>query len=155
MPDSASLLTFTAAALVVLLIPGPGVLYIVARSVTQGRRAGIVSVLGLSAGALVHVLAATIGLSAILLASATAFNVVKLLGAAYLIWLGLNAIFGRRAEPNAGTAMTRSAAGLFWDGVIISVFNPKIAVFFLAFLPQRSEERRVGKECRSRWSPYH
>src|SRR5688572_31650084 len=92
MPDGAALLAFVAAALVVLLIPGPAVLYVVARSLSQGQRAGLVSVLGLSLGALVQVAVATVGLSAILLASATAFGVVKMLGATYLIYLGIRAI---------------------------------------------------------------
>src|SRR5471032_3369237 len=96
MPASGSLLGFIAAALVVLLIPGPGVLYVVARSVSQGRRAGLVSVLGLSAGALVHVAAAA-GISALLLASATAFGMIKALGAGYLIYLGMRTLFGRQA----------------------------------------------------------
>src|SRR5215208_8408970 len=95
MPGNASLMGFIAAALVILLIPGPGVLYIVTRGLSQGHRAGLVSVLGLSAGALVHVAAATVGLSAILLASATAFGIVKALGAGYLIYLGIRILLNR------------------------------------------------------------
>ncbi len=107
------LLGFVAAALVVLLIPGPGVLYVVARSTSQGYRAGLVSALGLSAGAFVHVAAAAVGLSAILLASATAFGVVKLLGAGYLVYLGIRALIAkgqqvawrqRRALPCCGSS---------------------------------------------------
>ena len=141
-PPVTSLPGFVAAALVVLLIPGPGVLYIVARSLSQGRRAGLVSVLGLSAGALVHVAAATAGLSAILLASATAFGIVKGLGAGYLIYLGVRTILAR--HPAAGSLATspRSLRRIFRDGVLVSVFNPKIAVFFLAFLPQFVEPNR-------------
>ena len=142
MPGSASLFGFVAAALVVLLIPGPGVLYIVARSLSQGRRAGLISVLGLSAGALVHVAAATVGLSAILLASATAFGVVKTLGAAYLIYLGIRALLTRPAGASIDAPAPRSFQRLFTDGVIVSVLNPKIAVFFLAFLPQFVEPSR-------------
>lgn len=114
---------FVAAALVLLLIPGPGVLYIVARSLSQGHRAGLVSVLGLSAGALVHVAAATAGLSAILLASATAFGIVKALGAGYLIYLGVRTLAAR--GPAAGLAVTtpRSLRRLFTDGVLVSVLN--------------------------------
>ena len=130
------LLGFIAAALVVLLIPGPGVLYIVARSVTQGTRAGLASVVGLALGALVHVGAATTGLSAILLTSATAFGIVKGLGAAYLIYLGLRTLFSRRAVIDIETPAPLSHGRLLLDGIVISVFNPKIAVFFLAFLPQ-------------------
>ena len=136
MPDGTLLLGFVAASLVVLLIPGPGVLYVVARSVGQGRRAGLTSVLGLSAGALVHVAATTAGLSAILLTSATAFGIVKTLGAGYLIYLGLRALVARGPVLGVQAARPISLYRVFTDGVIVSVFNPKIAVFFLAFLPQ-------------------
>jgi threonine/homoserine/homoserine lactone efflux protein len=136
MPSGTLLLGFVAAALVVLLIPGPGVLYILARSVSQGRRAGLASAVGLSLGALVHVAAAAVGLSAILLTSATAFGIVKALGAAYLIYLGLRILLTRREVDSVDTPTPVSLYELMRDGVIISVFNPKIAVFFLAFLPQ-------------------
>ena len=136
MSESGSLLAFVAAALVVLVIPGPGVLYVVARSLSQGQRAGLVSVLGLSLGALVHVGAATLGLSAILLTSATAFGVVKMLGAGYLIYLGIQTLSSRASATDVDVSTPRSLRRLFKDGVVVSVLNPKIAVFFLAFLPQ-------------------
>lgn len=136
MPGSASLAGFIAAALVVLLIPGPAVLYIITRSLSQGHRAGLVSVLGLSTGALVHVAAATAGLSAILMTSATAFGVVKALGAGYLIYLGIRTLLGRPDGAAAPTAPPLPVRRVFTDGVLVSVLNPKIAVFFLAFLPQ-------------------
>jgi threonine/homoserine/homoserine lactone efflux protein len=136
LPSGILLWGFIAAALVVLLIPGPGVLYVVARSVTQGRRAGLASVAGLSFGALVHVVAAAGGLSAILLTSATAFSIVKALGAAYLIYLGLRAIFSRPDAVSLKHPTPLAMNRLVIDGVVISIFNPKIAVFFLAFLPQ-------------------
>ena len=136
MPDNPSLLGFIVAALVLLLIPGPAVMYIVARSLSQGHRAGLVSVLGLSVGALVHVAAATAGLSAILLASATAFSVVKALGAGYLIYLGIRTLLARDAKAGVNASSIRTLRRLFTDGVVVSVLNPKIAVFFLAFLPQ-------------------
>jgi threonine/homoserine/homoserine lactone efflux protein len=142
MPTTASLSGFIVAALVVLLIPGPGVLYIVTRSLSQGRRAGLVSVLGLSAGALVHVVAATAGLSAILLASATAFGAVKALGAGYLIYLGVRTLLSTGSSATDDATDVRSASRLFTDGVIVSVLNPKIAVFFLAFLPQFVDQTR-------------
>ena len=142
MPGSASLLGFVVAALLVLLIPGPGVLYIVARSVSQGQRAGLASVLGLSVGALVHVAAATVGLSAILLTSATAFGVVKALGAGYLIYLGMRTLVARNSTAGVDASAPRSMHRLFTDGVVVSVLNPKIAVFFLAFLPQFVEQSR-------------
>ena len=142
MPDSTSLLAFVAAALVVLLIPGPGVMYVLARSLSQGQRAGLVSVLGLSAGAFVHVIAATVGLSALLLASAAAFGIVKLLGAAYLIYLGIRAVMSRQANVEVEMPAPRSLRRLFTDGVIVSVLNPKVAVFFLAFLPHFTDPAR-------------
>ena len=136
MPDTASLAAFIAAALVVLLIPGPAVLYIITRSLGQGRRAGLISVLGLSTGALVHVAAATAGLSAVLMTSATAFSVVKYLGAAYLIYLGIRALIARDSAGGAGPESPSSRRRVFVEGVLVSLLNPKIAVFFLAFLPQ-------------------
>jgi threonine/homoserine/homoserine lactone efflux protein len=141
-PSSISLLEFVAAALVILLIPGPGVLYVVARSIDQGRRAGLVSVLGLSAGVFVHIAAAVAGISAILLASATAFGIVKTLGAGYLIYLGLRALFARRKAAGVEEVVPRAMQRLFMDGVFVSILNPKIAVFFLAFLPQFVEPSR-------------
>lgn len=134
-PSTPSLVGFIAAALVILLIPGPGVLYVVSRSVTEGRRAGLVSVLGLSTGVFAHIGAATVGLSAILLASATAFTIIKILGAAYLIYLGFRLLVDPRTSALTPT-VPRSYRRLFVDGVIITVFNPKVAIFFLAFLPQ-------------------
>jgi threonine/homoserine/homoserine lactone efflux protein len=131
-----SLLGFIAAALVLLLTPGPGVMYIVARSIGQGSRAGLVSVLGLAAGALMHVAAAAAGISTILLASATAFGFVKAAGAAYLIYLGIRTLLARGAVGSTEVCTPRSSGRLFADGVLVSVLNPKIALFFLAFLPQ-------------------
>jgi len=141
-PSSMSLLGFVAAALVLLLIPGPGVLYVVARSLSQGHGAGLVSVLGLSVGALVHVAAATAGLSAILLASATAFATIKALGAGYLIYLGIRTLFSRRPTVGVSASTPRSLYRLFTHGVLVSVLNPKIGIFFLAFLPQFVEPSR-------------
>ncbi len=130
------LVGFIAAALVVLLIPGPGVVYVIARSASQGVRAGLASALGLSVGALVHVAAAAAGLSVILLTSATVFSIVKLLGAGYLIYLGLTALFAPRPAAEMDPPSPNPVLRLFMDGVVVSIFNPKIAVFFLAFLPQ-------------------
>lgn len=142
MPGSAALLGFVAAALVVLLIPGPGVLYVVSRSISHGRRAGLVSVLGLSAGVLVHVGAATAEISALLLASATAFGMLKTLGAGYLIYLGVRTLFARHSAASSAVTAALGLPRLFVDGVVVSVFNPKIAVFFLAFLPQFVDPNR-------------
>ena len=136
MPENTSLLGFVVAALIVLLIPGPGVLYIIARSLSQGLTAGLVSVLGLATGALVHIAAATLGLSAILLTSEMAFGVVKILGAGYLIYLGVQTLLTRHQQADVDVDTPRPVFRLFTDGVLISVLNPKIALFFLAFLPQ-------------------
>lgn len=136
MPAAETLAGFIAAALVVLVIPGPAVLYILATSLGQGRRAGLVSVLGLSAGALVHVAAATAGLSAILLASATAFTAIKLAGAAYLVYLGVRTLLAPPHASGVAAPPRRAPSRIFADGVLVSILNPKIAVFFLAFLPQ-------------------
>lgn len=114
----------------------------VARNVSQGQRAGFVSVLGLATGALVHVGAATVGLSAVLLTSATAYSIVKTLGAAYLIYLGIRTLLARAASSGWETTPDRSLYRLFTNGVVVSVLNPKIAIFFLACLPQFADPRR-------------
>jgi threonine/homoserine/homoserine lactone efflux protein len=142
-PGAANLGLFISAALVLLLIPGPAVLYIVARSVEQGRLAGFVSDLGIHTATLVHVVAAALGLSAIIASSALAFSVVKYAGAAYLIWLGLKKIFSRiEATEVKATLQRHGYARLFRDGFIVNLFNPKTALFFLAFLPQFVEMSR-------------
>jgi threonine/homoserine/homoserine lactone efflux protein len=136
-PSGQNLLLFTGAALVLLLIPGPAVLYVVARSVAQGRKAGIVSVLGIHTATLIHIAAAALGLSVLVLSSALAFNIVKYAGAAYLIWLGFRKLFGPAEALDAKGELTRySHAQLFRDGFLVNLLNPKTALFFLAFLPQ-------------------
>lgn len=144
MPDLTSLVAFTIAAMVVLLIPGPGVLYVVTQSASFGIRAGIVSAVGLSVGVLVHVGAAAVGLSALLLASATAFSIVKMLGAAYLVYLGVRALMKKTAGDEVEPVSRQSLRRGFVDGVVVSALNPKIAVFFLAFLPQFVDPARGG-----------
>lgn len=136
MPDSSTLLLFAAAALALIVVPGPAVLYIVAQSIDRGRGAGLVSALGVAAGGLVHVTAAAIGLSSLLVSSATAFAVVKYAGAAYLIGLGLHTLFVRREEPVAAAPQERRLRRVFWQGAVVNVLNPKTALFFFAFLPQ-------------------
>lgn len=136
-PSGQNLLLFTGAALVLLLIPGPAVLYVVARSVAQGRKAGIVSVLGIHTATLIHIAAAALGLSVLVLSSALAFNIVKYAGAAYLIWLGFRKLFGPAEAVGLNGELTRySHARLFRDGFLVNLLNPKTALFFLAFLPQ-------------------
>lgn len=137
MPDPSTLALFAAAALVLTVLPGPAVLYIVARSVEGGRPAGLASAMGVALGGLVHVLFAAVGLSAVLVHSATAFAVVKWLGAAYLILLGVRTLLARRAdEPETPAAENGSLARILRQGVVVNVLNPKTALFFLAFLPQ-------------------
>jgi threonine/homoserine/homoserine lactone efflux protein len=135
MPSVPSLLLFAAASIALLVVPGPSVLYIVTRSVSQGRRAGLISVLGVHAGSAVHVTAAALGLSALLASSATAFAVVKYLGAAYLVWLGIQKLRRRDAGP-VTQAPVVPRTRLFTQGIVVNVLNPKTAIFFLAFLPQ-------------------
>jgi threonine/homoserine/homoserine lactone efflux protein len=136
-PSGHNLALFAGAALVLLLVPGPAVLYIVGRSVAQGRTAGLVSVLGIHTATFLHVLAAALGLSVLLLSSALAFSIVKYAGAAYLIWLGLRKIFGPAEGSGAEGQLVRySHARLFRDGFVVNLLNPKTALFFLAFLPQ-------------------
>jgi threonine/homoserine/homoserine lactone efflux protein len=139
MPDPSTLALFTVAALTLLVIPGPSVLYIVTRSVDQGRAAGLASVGGVHVGTLVHVAAAALGLSALLVSSATAYNTVRLLGAAYLIWLGSQRLRSSHEPSRSATgphAPRRGLRGAFAQGVVVNVLNPKTALFFLAFLPQ-------------------
>ena len=136
MPDPSRLALFVGAALLLLVVPGPSVLYIVTQSVSHGRRAGIVSVAGITTGTLVHIAAATVGLSALLASSALAFDVVKYLGAAYLIAVGIRRLAGW--EPGAGPRArdTRDLGRLYRQGIVVNTLNPKTALFFLAFLPQ-------------------
>ncbi len=131
-----SLMLFMTGAIVLLLIPGPAVLYILSRSIGQGRPAGLVSAMGIAVGSLFHVAAATLGLTALLVSSASAFQVVKYAGAAYLIYLGIRTLRSsdpHLPEPSAGQ---RSLRGIFGQGVVVNLLNPKTALFFLAFLPQ-------------------
>jgi threonine/homoserine/homoserine lactone efflux protein len=142
-PSAGNIGLFVVAALVLLVVPGPAVLYIVARSVAQGRTAGFVSDLGIHSATLIHVAAAALGLSALLASSAIAFSVVKYAGAAYLVWLGLRKIFSREEAPDVAVAVkARSYARLFRDGFVVNLLNPKTALFFLAFLPQFVEVER-------------
>jgi threonine/homoserine/homoserine lactone efflux protein len=119
-----------------LVIPGPAVLYVVARSIHQGRRAGLASVLGIHVGTLVHIAAATAGLSALIASSAVAFTVVKVAGAVYLVGLGLSTLFSRSADTELALGGERNLRRAFAQGIVVNVLNPKTALFFLAFLPQ-------------------
>lgn len=142
MPDSAQLSLYLVASFLLLITPGPAVLYIVARSIDQGRQAGIMSVLGIHVGTLFHLAAAVLGLSAILTSSALAFDAVKYLGAAYLIYVGIRRIL-TRDEPVLDTkSEPASLRRVFSQGVVVNLLNPKTALFFLAFLPQFTSSSR-------------
>jgi len=136
MPSPEVFAAFAVASLALLIVPGPSVLYIVSRSIDQGRSAGLVSVLGIHTGSVVHVAAAALGVSAILASSAVAFGIVKYVGAAYLIWLGIRTIRERHQERPSGPVRDRSLGRVYAQGVVVNVLNPKTALFFLAFLPQ-------------------
>ena len=130
---------FVLSGLLLNLTPGPDTLYIVGRSSTQGWRAGAVAALGIGTGALVHVCAAALGLSAVLAASATAFTAVKFIGAAYLVYMGISLIRSKsstQSPPVASGDRPASMRGIFFQGFLTNVLNPKVALFFLAFLPQ-------------------
>ena len=140
MPETSTLALFAVAAVTLLLIPGPAVLYIVTRSVDQGRAAGLASVCGVQVGTLLHVAAAALGLSALLVSSATAYDTVRWLGAAYLVWMGVRRLLAGDedvAAAAAGPDARRPGLGrIFAQGVVVNVLNPKTALFFFAFLPQ-------------------
>jgi threonine/homoserine/homoserine lactone efflux protein len=133
------IISFIVAALILLAMPGPAVIYIVTRSATQGRRAGVASVLGIASGGLVHVIASVAGLSLLLARSAAAMQYLRFAGALYLLYLGVQKIREARLSP-ATEAAPVPAAVSFWriyrDGFVVNILNPKTALFFLAFLPQ-------------------
>ena len=143
MPDSSSLGLFVGAAVALLLVPGPAVLYIVGRSMRDGRAAGLISVLGICTGTFCHVVAAAAGLSAALRASPLLFSTIRYAGAVYLIWLGVRALLDRD-----GAARRRELSGrhgsmqIYAEGVLVNLLNPKTALFFLAFLPQFVDPNR-------------
>jgi threonine/homoserine/homoserine lactone efflux protein len=131
-----SLVLFMTGAMLLLLIPGPAVLYITSRSIGLGRAAGLVSAMGIAVGTLFHVAAATLGLSALLVSSAAAFQFVKYAGAAYLIYLGIRTLRGGDAPALDPSRERTSLRRVFGQGVLVNLLNPKTALFFLAFLPQ-------------------
>ena len=143
MPSTHAFAVFVPAALVLLGIPGPAVLYIVATSVEGGRRAGLLSVAGVHLGSLVHVTAAVAGLSALIVSSAIAFSTVKYAGAAYLIFVGIKKWLERDERVEAAARPPRSGRRVFTQGVVVNVLNPKTALFFLAFLPQFVDRDRT------------
>jgi threonine/homoserine/homoserine lactone efflux protein len=143
-PDSGTVWVFCVTALALLLIPGPAVLYVVVQGAEQGRRVGLASVAGIHLGTLVHVFAATVGLSALIVTSALAFNVVKYAGALYLIYVGVRKLLGRD-DPGLEPGEQRvSYLRAFVRGAVVNVLNPKTALFFLALLPQFVDTDRGG-----------
>jgi threonine/homoserine/homoserine lactone efflux protein len=136
LPDSSHLALFLSTTIVLLLIPGPAVLYIVAQSVEHGRRTGLTAVAGIHVGSTVHVLAATVGLSALLVSSAVAFSAVKLVGAAYLVFLGIQGLLARDGGSGLSAASEGDLGRVFRQGIVVNILNPKTALFFFAFLPQ-------------------
>jgi len=136
MPRPETLYVFAVACVGLVLLPGPAVIYVVTRGVVHGRRAGLMSVLGVETGNLFQVLAATVGLAAVIASSSEAFAVVKYLGAAYLIYLGIRALLGADDATEDRVAPARSDRRLYLDGLLVGALNPKLALFLLAFLPQ-------------------
>lgn len=145
LPELHNIGLFIAAATIVIIIPGPAVLYIMAKSAEQGYKAGIFSVLGIGVGGLFHVFAASIGLSALLVASATAFSIIKYLGALYLIYLGIKKLFDKSAFIKEKIKSDKKKhSKIFFEGVIVNILNPKAAIFFFAFLPQFISPEKGG-----------
>lgn len=136
MPPVDTLLAFLAATLVFAAMPGPAILYAAARTLAQGRAAGLKAAFGIAIGGLVHVAAAALGLSALFHAVPPLYAAVKLAGAAYLIWLGIGMIRARAADTAPPQAPAQTAARAFRQSILVEVLNPKTALFFLAFLPQ-------------------
>jgi threonine/homoserine/homoserine lactone efflux protein len=134
-PDLGSIITFGVASIALLLIPGPAVIYILNRSVSDGREVGLAAVAGLELGNMVHVVAASAGLSAVLATSATAFNTVKWLGAGYLVFVGVHTLLMRPATMS-GDSTSVTLKRSFTQGVVVNTLNPKVALFFVSYLPQ-------------------
>ena len=133
--DLANLALFSAAALAIAVSPGPGIFYVAARTLAGGRGEGLASSFGTGLGGLVHVAAGAVGVSALVMASAEAFTILKLAGALYLVWIGIKAIREAR-QPFEAKVTTTGAARAFREGIVVEALNPKTAAFFLAFLPQ-------------------
>jgi threonine/homoserine/homoserine lactone efflux protein len=131
-------LLFVSSSVALALVPGPDMAYMLARCVAQGRRAGVLAALGFNFGSYVHLTAAVLGLSAVLATSAVAFNVIKWLGAAYLIYLGIGAFTTKQGALiiSGNTEVRRSNASIFWQAFLTDILNPKVIMFFFAFLPQ-------------------
>lgn len=137
MPTTTQFSIFLTAAFILAITPGPGILYVLARTIKGGRSEGVASSLGTAVGGLGHVVAAALGLSAILATSAVAFGVIKYIGAAYLIYLGVRTLLAAEAAHGSGEPLIKSSGRVaFYQGVMTELLNPKTAIFFLAFIPQ-------------------
>ncbi|WP_283133810.1 LysE family translocator [Rhizohabitans arisaemae] len=136
MPSTTTFITFAIASLALALVPGPAVVYVLTRSVSQGRNAGLVSALGIHTGTLVHIVAAVIGLSSLIASSAIAFSVIKYAGAAYLVYIGVRAIMTKETLAADRSLAPIRLGKVYREGILVNVLNPKTALFFLAFLPQ-------------------
>jgi threonine/homoserine/homoserine lactone efflux protein len=135
-PDAGTLALFVATSLALLVVPGPAVLYVVARSLERGWRTGIVSALGLAGGAVVHILLATLGVTALIQSSRVAFVGLRVVGATYLMYLGARMIVGGQRDSQTGSVATVALPAVFRQGMIVNLSNPKAMLFFFAFLPQ-------------------
>jgi threonine/homoserine/homoserine lactone efflux protein len=142
MPDATSLIVFMTATLALNLTPGPDMLYVIARSMGQGQKAGVISALGIGVGCLAHTFAAAFGLSALLTSSAVAYDLVKYAGAIYLVYLGARALLGKSRLQEHSELIPASMSNIFNQGVVTNVLNPKVALFFLAYLPQFTKAGR-------------
>jgi threonine/homoserine/homoserine lactone efflux protein len=145
LPEASQLTFFLTASLALLLLPGPAVFYIIARSVAQGRDAGLVSAIGVGMGSLVHVAATALGISALLASSADAFWLLRIVGALYLVYLGIRTLMtARRFDVNPRPLQRGGLFEVFREGVVVNIFNPKTAIFFVAFLPQFADPSRAS-----------
>jgi threonine/homoserine/homoserine lactone efflux protein len=130
-------LVFVGASIVLCIVPGPDMIFLLSRAIAQGRRAGVAAAFGINLGAYVHLAAAVLGISAVLMTSAVAFTAMKWAGAAYLLWLGVQALFAKASPLSLDTGgLRRTHRAIFWQGFASDVLNPKVAMFFLALLPQ-------------------
>ena len=141
MPHLSQLALFVTGTAIIVAVPGPNILYLLARSIHQGRAAGLASMLGIEAATAIHICAATLGLTSVLLSSALAFSVIKYLGAAYLAYLGIRKLLAGEEASWQQIEPERELKGVFLQGFLVNLLNPKTALFFIAFLPQFVDTR--------------
>jgi threonine/homoserine/homoserine lactone efflux protein len=136
MPETGNILLFIIAGLTLNVTPGPDMMFIITRSVSEGSRSGIVSAFGIAAGSIIHTLAAAFGLSTLLLAVPTAYEIIKYAGAAYLLYLGFKILVNRQNQEVCSELKPVKMRSVFFQAMLTNIFNPKVALFFIAFLPQ-------------------